>query len=127
MKLLALDPGRNLGVAWVDERGRLLRHDIITLDALRGLEIAAETLVLVGDGTGSDKVRSVLRERRLDFELIDERDSSLEGRDLYFEAYPPHGLRRFLPRGLWSPPRPIDDFAAYALALRYLKSQAGKK
>ena len=43
-----------------------------------------------------------------------------EARPLYFRDHPPKGLMRFLPRGLWSPPELIDDYAAYAIALRYL-------
>jgi hypothetical protein len=32
---------------------------------------------------------------------------------------------RLLPKGLRVPPRLIDDYAAYALALRYLRLQQG--
>jgi hypothetical protein len=118
--IIALDPGRNLGVAWVSQEARLLRHEIISLSDLHTLELDQATL-LVGDGTGTEAVQTILKSRGLRFIVVDEKGTTLEARHLYFQDYPPKGLMRFLPRGLWSPPRPIDDYAAYAIALRYLQ------
>jgi hypothetical protein len=51
---------------------------------------------------------------------VDERDTTLRARELWRRAEPPRGLARLLPPGLRSPPGPIDDYAAWAIALRYL-------
>jgi hypothetical protein len=120
--LIALDPGKNLGVAWVTEQGELLRHEILTLEDLPRLEFSNAT-ILVGDGTGTDKVQNILRARGLKFRVIDEEGTTLEAKPLYFRDHPPKGLMRFLPKGLWSPPEAIDDYAAYAIALRYLSKR----
>lgn len=53
--------------------------------------------------------------------LVDERYSTLEARDRYWEMYPPKGLNRLLPRRLRSIPRPIDDIVAILLIERYLE------
>jgi len=118
--VVALDPGRNLGVAFVDGVGQLVYRNVISLDALETLPIPNGATVVVGNGTGSRRVQAALRARALSFAVVDETGSSLEGRALYFRDHPPRGLMRLLPRGLWTPPRPIDDYAAYALARRYL-------
>ena len=125
--VVGLDPGKNIGVAFVNTREKLVYRNIITLEELRGLELPPGITIVVGDGTGSDKVQAVLRERGKAFALIDETDTTLEGRRLYFEANPPRGLLRFLPRGLRSPPRLIDDYAAYAIALRFFRSSSSSK
>ncbi|ADI15582.1 hypothetical protein [Truepera radiovictrix] len=123
--IVALDPGRNIGVAFVNPLGRLVYRTIITLGDLETLLIPAGTTVVVGDGTGSEAVQRVLRARALSFALVDETGTSLEARALYFRDHPPRGVWRLLPKGLRVPPRLIDDYAAYALALRYLRLQQG--
>ena len=119
--VVGLDPGKNIGVAIVNSKEKLIYRNIITLEELRGLELPPGITIIVGNGTGSDKVQAVLRGRGKTFALIDETDTTLEGRELYFEANPPRGLLRLLPKGLRSPPRLIDDYAAYAIALRFLR------
>jgi hypothetical protein len=121
--LIALDPGKNLGVAWVSKDGKLLRHQIVTLEELQTLEVSDATII-VGDGTGSDVVQKMLRARGLKFVVINEEGTTLEARPLFFRDNPPKGLMRLLPKGLWSPPDSIDDYAAYAIALRYLGSKS---
>ena len=119
--VVGLDPGQNIGVAFVNKQEKLVYRNIITLEELRRLELPPGVTIVVGNGTGSAKVQAVLRGRGKSFALIDERDTSLEGRDLYFEAHPPKGLFKLLPEGLRSPPHLIDDYAAYAIALRFLR------
>ncbi|MGF1492574.1 MAG: pre-16S rRNA-processing nuclease YqgF [Microcoleaceae cyanobacterium] len=52
--------------------------------------------------------------------LVNERYSSLEARDRYWQMYPPNGLTRLIPQGMRTPPRPIDDIVAIILVERYL-------
>lgn len=119
--IIAFDPGRNIGVAHVGEDGRLLRREILDLGALKKLEFPPDATLVVGDGTGSKAIQDALFKLDLEVVVVDEEGTTLEARGLYFRDYPPQGLGRLLPRGLWSPPRPIDDYAAYAIALRYLR------
>lgn len=121
--VVALDPGKNIGLAYVRDDGRLEHAEIITLVQLTELAFPPDATVVLGNSTGSKALQRVLKEKSVSYVLVDETDSSLEGRELYFKDYPPEGLMRLLPRGLWSPPRPIDDYAAYAIALRYLRGQ----
>lgn len=118
--LVALDPGKNLGVAFVHADGSLGFHAVVTLEQLTTLDLPEGATVLVGDGTGSGAVQKVLKSRNVTYEIVDEWGSSLAARDLYFRDHPPKGLQRFLPKGLRTPPELIDDYAAYALALAYL-------
>ncbi|MDQ3458034.1 MAG: resolvase [Deinococcota bacterium] len=120
-RFIGLDPGRNLGVAHVDDRGVLERAEIILFDELAVYPFPRGAHILVGDGTGTARVQRVLGERGLPFAVVDERNTTLEARGLYFRDHPPALWMRLLPKGLWSPPRPIDDYAAYATVLRYLE------
>lgn len=118
--LVALDPGQNLGVAFVHADGSLGFHAVVTLEHLQTLDLPDGAKVLVGDGTGSKAVQNVLKSRNVVYEVVDEWGSSLAARELYFRDHPPRGLQRFLPKGMRTPPELIDDYAAYALALAYL-------
>ncbi len=118
--VVALDPGRNIGVAFVSKDGMLEFHDILELVQVETLEFPSQTTVLVGDGTGSETVQKLLTKRSIEFEVVDEWGSSLTARKLYFRDRPPKGLWRLLPEGMRTPPGLIDDYAAYALALAYL-------
>jgi hypothetical protein len=120
--IIALDPGQNLGIAFVEEAsGRLLWCEVITLEGLGTLDVPPNSTFVVGDGTGHEKVLAVLKARGFSYALVDEVGTTLEAKNLYFEAHPPKGLLRFLPKGMWAAPRNLDDYAAYAIALKYLQ------
>ena len=58
--------------------------------------------------------------RPIPITMVDERNSSVEARDRYWQMYPAQGLTRLIPQGLRVPPRPIDDIVAILLIERYL-------
>lgn len=120
--IIAFDPGRNIGVAYVSEVGELLQRAIVDLGAVKSLELPESAVLLIGNGTGSRALQDVFERLGRPYQLVPERDTSLEGRELYFRHHPPKGLTRFWPKGLRTPPVPIDDYAAYAIALRYLEA-----
>ncbi|MEM6430441.1 MAG: pre-16S rRNA-processing nuclease YqgF [Deinococcota bacterium] len=120
-KVLAIDPGRHIGVAYVSAQGELIAHSITNLVGLEQLDIPVDATIVVGNGTGGQRVTSVLHERNLSYHLVEERNTSLEARHLYFHDNPPQGWLRLLPKGLRAPTVLIDDYAAYAIALRYLR------
>jgi RNase H-fold protein (predicted Holliday junction resolvase) len=70
--------------------------------------------VFIGDGTSSEEIKKILG-RQKQIETVDERGSTLEGRRLYWKLHPPAGLWRFVPLSLRTPPRDIDDLAAWAI------------
>ena len=118
--VVAFDPGYRIGVAFVRDTGELVSRQIVTSEALATLELPAGATVVVGDGTGSAAVVAALERRGVRVVVQAEGGTSLLARDLYFRDHPPRGLIRLVPQGLRSPPTPIDDYAAYAIALRYL-------
>ena len=119
MNVAAFDPGRNVGFALLDEGGALLRHAVLGVAEISTLELGAE-VVVVGAGTGSAAILEALQARGVTPVAVDEEGTSLEGRRLYFRDHPPRGLARLVPLGMRTPPRPIDDYAAYAIGLRFL-------
>lgn len=72
-------------------------------------------IIYVGNGTGSDIFQKKLRDAGVRCAPIDETDSTLEGRALYWQLYPPRGFWRLVPTSLRVPPRPVDDLAAWAI------------
>jgi hypothetical protein len=78
--------------------------------------------LVVGGGTGSGAVLDLLRQAcpEVTVVTVEERDSTRQARELYWQDSPPRGLQRLLPRGMRVPPRPVDDYAAVVLARRYL-------
>lgn len=124
--LVALDPGKNIGVAFVSVDGTLGFHEVMTLAALETLDLPAGATILLGDGTGSRALQGLLERRGFACTVVNEWGSSLTARDLYFRDHPPKGLQRLLPKGMRTPPELIDDYAAYALALAYLARSAGR-
>ena len=82
------------------------------------------TLVM-GDRTTAKQWQKQLKEvlpASIPIFTVDEHNSTLEARDLYWQMYPPKGLTKLLPQGLREPPRPIDDLVAILLIERYLKA-----
>ncbi|MEQ8959678.1 MAG: resolvase, partial [Coleofasciculus sp. C2-GNP5-27] len=82
----------------------------------------SETIVM-GNQTTSKQWQGKIREvisAPIPIVLVDERYSTLEARDRYWQMYPAKGLQRLIPQGMRQPPRPIDDIVAILLIERYL-------
>lgn len=127
MIVLAVDPGRDkCGVAVVRASGEVLtqavvlRGHVVAQVAQLWSEYAPQTLLL-GDATGARELEAELRRTlpQAQIRRVDERNSSLQARALYWRAHPPRGWRRLLPLSLQTPPSPLDDFAAIVLAQRF--------
>ncbi|HEY9626175.1 MAG TPA: resolvase [Coleofasciculaceae cyanobacterium] len=127
--ILGFDPGRQkCGLAVMGVDRNLYYHEVIsaseaiaTIQTLRQ-KFPISTLV-VGDQTSAkewkQKLSSDLPEPPRII-LVDERHSTLQARDRYWQMYPPRGLSRLIPEGMRGLPRPIDDIVAILLIERYL-------
>lgn len=129
--ILGFDPGRDkCGIAVMGNDRQIYEHEVVESDSAITLlntlfqQYPIELLVM-GNQTTSKTWKA-----KLDIELsvsipivmVDERNSSIEARDRYWEMYPPKLLQRLIPQGMRLPPRPIDDIVAILLIERYLKS-----
>lgn len=127
--VLAIDPGRDkCGIAVLSPQGDVLLHEIVPTGALetRVSELAAEYAprIIMGDGTTSAATKARIEAQVGAVTLVDEYRTTEEGRRLYWAENPPSGWRRLMPRGLLTPTVPVDDFAAVALARRFLAGTA---
>ena len=129
--VLGIDPGtRKAGFAVADPAGRALELGIepveTLLDRLRFL-LSAHPIraVALGRGTNAAPVLTQIATLGLPVHLIDESETTLRARGLYFEDHPPRGWRRLIPLGLQLPPRPIDDYAALLIARRFIERGPG--
>ena len=129
--ILGFDPGRDkCGVALMDQNKQLHYHKIVkssevdtTITAL--FQNYHIDLVVIGDQTTSNIWKQNLTQiisSTVPIINIDERYSSLEARDRYWQIYPPQGFFRLIPQGMRIPPRPVDDIVAMILIERYLEN-----
>jgi RNase H-fold protein (predicted Holliday junction resolvase) len=127
--LLGFDPGRDkCGVAVIGDNLTLQYHEVVlsenaiaTLNQLCQ-QYAIKTLIM-GNQTTAKQWKKTLENQltmALPIIMIDERNSTLEARDRYWQMFPPTGLNRLIPAGMRLPPRPIDDIVAILLIERYL-------
>jgi RNase H-fold protein (predicted Holliday junction resolvase) len=131
MIILGLDPGKDkCGVAVMGKDRSLLDHQVVltaaTIDRIYDLcQQYQVTQIVMGDQTTSKQWQQQLTTvfPTLPLDLVDERYSSLEARDLYWQMYPPSFLTGLIPQGMRQPPRPIDDIVAIILIERYLARQ----
>ena len=124
--ILGFDPGRDkCGVAVLNSDRQIQMHQVLTSDeAISTIKSLIDQyqidFIVIGDQTTSkiwhQKLTDNLPETTIKF--IDERNSSLEARDRYWELYPPQGLQKLIPQSLRIPPRPIDDIVAILLIER---------
>jgi RNase H-fold protein (predicted Holliday junction resolvase) len=125
---IGFDPGKDkCGLAIVDANQQVIWHQVVrstgVLAQLAAL-LAAEPIerLIMGDQTTAKQWKAQLQTAfpALPIVQVDERYSSLQARDRYWQMYPPQGLARLVPRGMQQPPRPIDDIVAILLVERYL-------
>lgn len=130
--VLAIDPGSSkCGMALVrrEVSGKLsvLWRKISPTEALvasleEARDVESYSMVIVGAGT---KSRACVEEIRAanpstGILVVDEKDTSLQARERYWEHHKRRGWRRFLPSTMQVPPEPVDDFVALILAERVL-------
>jgi RNase H-fold protein (predicted Holliday junction resolvase) len=130
--VLAVDPGTSkCGMALVRRNAsgiiELLWHDVVPVDAvlvkIHEAYIFGEFhLMILGDSTGSNHVKQAIRKHlpSMGLLVIDEKDTTMQARERYWENNPRKGWRRLLPATLQVPPEPYDDYAAFVLAERVL-------
>ncbi|AFY33046.1 pre-16S rRNA-processing nuclease YqgF [Calothrix sp. PCC 7507] len=127
--ILGFDPGRDkCGVAVMGLDRQLYYHQVIPAnEAIATIEELRQklpiSLVVMGDQTTAKQWKRQLSQELADplnIILVDERYTTLEARDRYWQMYPPQGITKLLPKGMRQPPRPIDDIVAILLIERYL-------
>lgn len=129
--ILGFDPGRQkCGLAIMGLDRSLYYHQVIQAEAaIATIQTLRQqfpvSIVVMGNQTSANEWKQRLTE---DADpdpprvvLVDERYSTLEARDRYWQMYPPRGILRLLPKGMRTPPRPIDDIVAILLIERYLE------
>ncbi len=126
---LGFDPGQDkCGVAIVDRQGQAHYHEVM-LTAVVVAQLPplctqwSVTQIVMGDRTTAKQWRVTLQTAlpQLPIAPVDEHNSTLDARNLYWEMYPAQGLQKMMPAGMRLPPRPIDDLVAILLVRRYLK------
>jgi RNase H-fold protein (predicted Holliday junction resolvase) len=125
MTVIGLDPGtRKCGIAVVTDGTPVLLEVVPLVGfAARLAELAAAypgAVAAIGEGTNAAVVVADATTLGIPLTLINEHGTTLFARSRYFDDHPPRGWRRFVPRGMLLPPRPIDDYAALLIAERYL-------
>jgi len=134
--ILGFDPGRDkCGLAVMGKERQLLYHEVVpSQDAIVTIQQLYQQfsieMIVMGNQTTAKSWRQKL-DRDLSppmpIVMVDERYSTLEARDRYWQMYPPKGLQRLIPQGMREPPRPIDDIVAILLIERYLRREQGDK
>ena len=144
--ILAFDPGRDkTGYAFTDLTGQLILSGIFEtgerekfLDGLmqgrienvieKNSELISSNLlehvkfIAIGDGTSSKNFAEFIRKKiNVEIIIVDEKNTTLEARYLYWKIHEPSFWMKFLPEGLRVPARILDDLAAWAIALRAVK------
>jgi len=127
--VIAVDPGRaKCGLAVVFSDGKVIHRNIVparmigeTVSVLSN-EFKTRTVVL-GTGTASQEIlREILAfVDSVNITQIPEANTTLQARALYWQDNPPGYLLRLIPVGMRIPPRPIDDYAAVLIALRFFE------
>ncbi|MEG4406633.1 pre-16S rRNA-processing nuclease YqgF [Microcoleus sp. MON2_D5] len=127
--IVGFDPGKDkCGIAVMGRDKKVCYHQVVLSEAaistIQSLcqQFPIELLVM-GDQTTSKSWKQKLTQSlspEIEIVRVDERFSSLEAKERYWEMYPPTGLSRLIPQGMRTPPRPVDDIVAIVLIHRYL-------
>ncbi len=137
--VLAIDPGTvKCGVAIVElisqpspnpAKPRALHRDVVETARVvaRVLQLLSTystvERVLIGNATSGKTLFRALSDSlppRYTAELVEEAFTSQRARARFHIENPPRGLRRLIPPGLRTPPRPYDDYVAQIIAEDYL-------
>ncbi|MDG2990332.1 pre-16S rRNA-processing nuclease YqgF [Candidatus Synechococcus calcipolaris G9] len=130
---LGFDPGRDkCGLALSTTMGQILKHEVVASSGAIARITAWQQdysieKIIIGNQTTAKTWKAQLEQELhppIPVVAVDERNSTLEARDRYWQMFPPQGLQQLLPQGLRQPPRPIDDIVAILLIERYRATQS---
>ena len=130
--ILGFDPGKDkCGIAVMGRDKNVSYHQVVPSDAaVSTIQSLCKQfpiqLLVMGDQTTSKSWKQKLTQSLSPFikiVQIDERYSSLEARERYWQMYPATGLSRLIPQSMRTPPKPVDDIVAIVLIERYLNKQ----
>ena len=132
MLILAVDPGRSkCGLAVVGSDSGVRTRAVVPREKLietvdRFARAYCPTVVIVGGGTGSKAARTAIETMSgpARVETVDEKFTSLDAKERFFQENPPKGLRRLIPTTMQVPQVPYDDYVAVLLAERYIAEHA---
>ncbi|PSO49633.1 MAG: resolvase [Cyanobacteria bacterium SW_9_44_58] len=131
MLQLGFDPGRDkCGLAILDTTGNIIVHEVVNSEQAvftikNWCHVYAIDQIVMGNQTTSKTWQDTLKANfpEIPITMVDERNSTLEARERYWQLYPPRGLWRLVPKGMRIPPRPIDDIVAVLLVERACQSE----
>lgn len=132
-QILVIDPGTDKsGVAILNRSGEVIVKAILFRqefkDQLLYLDQRYQPIVwVVGNKNAGREIRELaqkINRRHVPVVLQDEHRSSEEGRQLYWQAKPPTGLKRLIPTSFQVPREPWDDWAAVVIGRRWLKENS---
>jgi hypothetical protein len=124
--LIGIDPGRSkCGLAVMYDDGTRKTLAVVPTpeigervdEEVRASDVLA---ICIGHATGSDAVVAMCASRwpTIERRVVDETNTTLEARRLYYIDHPPKGFWRFIPRGLLVPKEPLDAYAAQLIVIR---------
>lgn len=126
--LIAIDPGRDkCGLAIVQPDGEVLELFLVrATELLEQVQICLakypQSQILLGDGTQSATAQQNLASLNQSIILVDERNTTLQASELYWRKNKPSFWQSLLPIRWRSLPEPVDAYAAWAIALRFLQN-----
>jgi len=129
--ILGFDPGRDkCGIAVMACDRKIVYQKVVpSPQALATISLLCQQYpieqIVLGNQTTSqmwlNQIKNLFSNDLIAISLVDERNSSLEARDRYWQIYPPQGLAQLIPKGMRIPPRPVDDIVAILLIERFLQ------
>ncbi|ADL13661.1 Holliday junction resolvase RuvX [Acetohalobium arabaticum] len=124
--ILGIDPGRDkCGLALMIDKEEIEICEVVATDRIldRIEELIAEyrvNKIVIGDGTSSSELLDRLDSDGFEIHQVDETNSTLEARKLYWQSNPPSSWRRLVPTSFQTPPEAVDGYVAVILIRRYL-------
>ena len=130
-RYLGIDPGRSkCGFAIVLDDGARESAEVVATAEIgdrieREVRRGGVQRFCIGHATSSGAIVDLCAARwpEIPRSIVDETNTTLEARALYFADHPPKGLWRFIPRGLLVPKEPLDGYAAVLIVERFRRAQ----
>lgn len=128
MIVIGVDPGRKrCGICVVDSvQGTLKRSLVSSMSLMDKLSkyksMYPDSIIVCGDSTSSKDLMKSFNTLGYDVVYVDEKNSTLEARKLYWRRHKKPWWAFFIPKTMLHTKRRIDDYAATVIAKRYIEN-----
>lgn len=129
MTVIGIDPGKKIcGICAEDSEKGTLKKETVSAEKLseclqKYIREFPDAVIVCGDSATGKSLNNIFAENNISVQYSDEKNSTIEARELYWQEHSKPWWAFFLPKSMLCPKDRTDDYASVVIAKKYIKNK----